>query len=558
MAVTTPTPTPAEAGLSLTAPLPWLLGKVLDPLKFKAQFWPNVKFYKEQQQVCYSVLNNKETYVPAGNKLGKDFVAGYIALWFFLTTRPCRIVTSSAKDDHLRVLWGEIKTFISTCAKNLDHRYGGPLLINHREIKWVNPDGSICDKSYLKGMVASADTLASMQGHHIAEIGDEIPRTLFIGDECSNLPNEYKPMVDSWAHRHLYIGNTWECMNFWKWAIKGNPASNDKGGDIPRPARYDGHPAGYHRKIIHIRAQDSPNVRLGLAEIAAGKPPSGKFKVPGVKGIHEYLENRELWDSIQQSVSLDAEFYEGAEVLMFPKDWLAASAERAEELKRLGIVRKAKALGCDPGQGGANTAWSVVDEYGLIEQISRKTPDTSVIPQETINIGCRHGIPATNWLFDLGGGGKQWMDYLRSKGYPCRGVAFGETLVMQPKRGLVLLEEKVEHREERYVYVNRRAEMYGNIRQLIDPGNPMQRPLELGVFALPKMYHELHRQLGPIPMHYDPEGRIKLLPKDKRSPDSDEKTMTELLGCSPDEADSLVLAVWGMLNKPKQQHAGIY
>jgi len=78
--------------------------KVLDPLAFQREFWPDVQLYDKQIEILYSLRDNDETFVPAGNMLGKDFIAGYAVLWFFLTRHPCRIVTTSAKDDHLRVL----------------------------------------------------------------------------------------------------------------------------------------------------------------------------------------------------------------------------------------------------------------------------------------------------------------------------------------------------------------------------------------------------------------------------------------------------------------------
>src|SRR6516165_73934 len=85
----------------------------IDPLKLGRILWPDVRFYKQQEEIIHSVLWNDETYVPAGNMLGKDFVAGFIAVTFFLIfpeskQQHTRVITTSVKDDHLRVLWGEI------------------------------------------------------------------------------------------------------------------------------------------------------------------------------------------------------------------------------------------------------------------------------------------------------------------------------------------------------------------------------------------------------------------------------------------------------------------
>ena len=65
--------------------------KTIDPLAFKELFWPDVYFYDKQREIIYSVCENDETVVPAGNMLGKDFVAGFIILYFFKIGRAsCR------------------------------------------------------------------------------------------------------------------------------------------------------------------------------------------------------------------------------------------------------------------------------------------------------------------------------------------------------------------------------------------------------------------------------------------------------------------------------------
>jgi hypothetical protein len=93
--------------------------------------------------------------------------------------------------------------------------------------------------------------------------------------------------------------------------------------------------------------------------------------------------------------------------------------------------------------------------------------------------------------------------------------------------------------------------MYGDLRNLLDPSRPQG-------FALPAEYAELRRQLAPIPLTYDGEGRLELLPKNRRHGEEPtrRKTLTELIGCSPDEADALVLAVHAMLHQSRRVTAG--
>ena len=44
--------------------------KIVDPIQFAKFLWSDVVFYKEQIDIIYSVVENDETFVPAGNMLG--------------------------------------------------------------------------------------------------------------------------------------------------------------------------------------------------------------------------------------------------------------------------------------------------------------------------------------------------------------------------------------------------------------------------------------------------------------------------------------------------------
>lgn len=300
----------------------------------------------------------------------------------------------------------------------------------------------------------------------------------------------------------------------------------------------------YHRRVIRIRAEDSPNVRIALLQHKMGWPITGETVVPGVLSWDEYVRRRSTWDKIRQTVGLDAEFYEGAEVLLYPPDWLNRAEAAADSLGDR--FRPGKAIGVDPAEGGDSTCWAVVDRQGLIHLESLKTADTAVIPNHTLALMTRYGVKAADVVFDRGGGGKQHADLLRARGHPVRTVAFGESLSLEPRRAMVPIGEKKDVREERYEYKNRRAQMYGELRELLDPSNPF------GPFALPARYDELRRQLAVIPLWFDEEGKLILPPKNRR-PDAAEHstkvTLVDLIGHSPDEADALVLAVHGLLHR---------
>lgn len=522
----------------------------IDPLQVINSFWPHVRLFDKQAEAVYSCFNNVETFIPAGNMLGKDFLGGLVVLTYFLTRQPCRIVTTSAKDDHLRVLWGEIHKFIQESVVPLDYRQGGPLIINQRELKRFY-NGQECKISYVKGMVASTDSIAAMQGHHVAKTGDGIPRTMFFTDESSSVEDEYMKMGKTWANTIVCIGNNWPCTNFWYKAQKGDDATDDPGGDLEHAYK----PGVFQRKIIKIKAEDSPNVKIGLREEAKGKKPSFEMVIPGVKDYEEYLSNRRYWDKIQQCVSLDAEFYEGEEIKLYPEAWLELSKEIADILEKRVTTRRAESLGVDGGEGRSKTVWTFSDKLGVIKMYEMNTFDTSIIIPKTIALASLHNLPPEKWWFDRGGGGKQYVDLLRKKGYNCNTVSFGEAATDPKKfrKGMKSSEIKVHEYEDRTIYKNRRAEMYGWLRDRCLNPNNQQRTEEgkwiSGGFGIPREYTELYRQLKPLPLLFDAEGVIYLPPKDKKDPNSKEKTITELLGKSPDEADSLVLSVFGLFTK---------
>ena len=303
------------------------------------------------------------------------------------------------------------------------------------------------------------------------------------------------------------------------------------------------------RKVIRIRAEDSPNVKRQLMLRERGLPPDGEAVLPGVLAWDDYLYRRAAWDPIRQCIGLDGLFWEGPDNLLFPPAWLM----RAEQVARglIGAKRQAKGIGVDPGEGGAETVMVAADERGIIELKAKRTPDTNVIPGDLLAFMRQHAVPPDRVCVDRGGGGKQLADRLRAGGYNVRTVAFGEPPSLELRRGEHQLAARKDMVEEKYAYVNRRAQMYHELSLLLDPGNEEQ-----GGFGIPAELTELHRQLAPMPKLTDAEGRYWMLPKNKKDPNSKIKTLTELVGCSPDQADALVLAVHALLHRPHKSTAG--
>lgn len=156
----------------------------------------------------------------------KDFVAAFIVLWFFLTRHPVRIVTTSADHSQLEaVLWGEVRRFIQTSRVPLDFLKGGPILVNHLHLRRVlgirRGDPHVCGLSYCIGRVAAKGE--GMLGHHVADVGDGVPRTLFVADEASGVDDVSYERATTWADRILVIGNPYSSPggpNFFQRAVE--------------------------------------------------------------------------------------------------------------------------------------------------------------------------------------------------------------------------------------------------------------------------------------------------------------------------------------------------
>jgi len=202
---------------------------LLDPLKMAREFWPSFHhrsfggemFYKEQKDIIYSVVDSPETVVHAGNKLGKDFVAGFICVWAFVACIKaglrCRIITTSVAEDHLGVLWAEISRFVVGCKVPLvwhpESNPSGPIVLNFQEIKRADERNSKNPDSYCWGLVAEGG-MEKLAGHH-ADF------TLAVLDEASGLSDVAYEKVQGWAKRILMFGNPHPCQNIFRRAVKG-------------------------------------------------------------------------------------------------------------------------------------------------------------------------------------------------------------------------------------------------------------------------------------------------------------------------------------------------
>jgi len=94
--------------------------------------------------------------------------------------------------------------------------------------------------------------------------------------------------------------------------------------------------------------------------------------------------------------------------------------------------------------------------------------------------------------------------------------------------------------------------MYGLLSRGIDPNYGR-------VYGIPREMIELRRQLSLVPRIYDREGRLWLPPKNKppgRETGATE-TLIDIIGRSPDEADSAVLCYYALVRPQRRVKAGV-
>ena len=523
-----------------------------DPCGFTAKFWPHVRLAPYQCEILHSVRDNAETWVHSANKMGKSFVAALAAVWWF-STRRSRVVVTARSGRHLKlVLWPEIKNLLRSMRFEVGGRWL-PVGFDFRQLEqfvyWpLEANGKSDARYYIAGLLQNAEE--SFQGLHLPPLPDGTPTVLVIVDEASNQERWLYDAVSSYAHRILEIGNPMRAEGKFYEVCRA------------KDRRQVGSERLF-RKVIHISGEASPNVRAGMNWAANRettrdeRPPT---IVPGILTYEQFLERKANWSPHQVRTRLLGLFPDEDCGRLFPAEWLDFAQRLGrlldEDRQRGGGRRRSGrpyALGIDVSQGGGDlTAWVVFGRYGVRKLLARETPNTAEIAGQTIRLMRRFRIAPAWAAFDAGGGGKQIADLLRDRGFEeLLDVTFGAAA------------------DDARKYKNKRAELYGELREALAPrrrterllATPFERwPSRASCLALPPDDALLREDLAVLPLLRDAEGRLRLPPKDKSSRHSSarqERSVRELLGGrSPDRGDALALAYYAWQQGRALQQAG--
>lgn len=148
------------------------------------------KLWDKQEEILWSVRNNKFTAVSSGNSIGKSFIAADVVMDYLSTHVPAKVITTAPTFTQVEgILWKEI---ISYCGSSKLPIGAEP---NKTELI-LGPD------TFAKGI--STNKVGRLQGWHS-------PYLLAVIDEASGVDPEIWRAIHSLnPHRMLVIGNPLE------------------------------------------------------------------------------------------------------------------------------------------------------------------------------------------------------------------------------------------------------------------------------------------------------------------------------------------------------------
>jgi hypothetical protein len=499
-----------------------------DPAALVARLWPHLSLPPYQREILESVRVNSHTFVHSGHKMGKSLVAAVATLWFFLTRSPATVLLISAKEKQLEhVMWAEIATLLQLSTEPL------PIVQNRLRLRAKDADDEIIARHEVVGCAASEPE--SLQGHNLARLNDGEPTVLVVCEEASAIPDRFIEALLPQSHRLLAIGNP---LRVEGWFYKGCKDRNQG-----RP-----HEAGLLRWVRHVSPEESPNLIRSREMDQRGEKGPYPMVVPGLLSRQEYDEWDATWDEPRKRVRLRGELPDEEAMKLYPPSWLDLAQRLGVKLREQ-LRRDERwhgdgpyALGIDVAYGGGDlTAWVVLGRYGVRHVHARSTPNTTAISGYTIELIRRYQIRSWAVAFDSGGGGKQIADMLRER----RDMDFGE--IVDVSFGANPLDQ--------HKYYNRRTELYGELRTVLEATAERQALLALSADAWPRQTRclslppddaKLREDLAVLPYEWDNEGKLRLPPKDHRRRDLSsqmERSVRDMLsGRSPDRGDALALA----------------
>jgi phage terminase large subunit len=465
------------------------INNLKDPLFFINKIL-NVKLWSKQREIVESVWQNKRTTVKASHGVGKTAVSGNILLAFLYTHYPSIVISTAPTWRQVeKLLWKEVRASYNKSTIPL----GGSLAPKSPELQIIQ------DQWYAMGL--STDDPDKFQGFHERNV-------LIIVDEAAGVSSKIFEGIEgilSSENAHLLM--------------IGNPTNTT--GEFYKSFQ----DKSYNR--ISISAFDTPNFKqTGITEedIANGDWLDKYTYTLNKKGglVAPYMVTPEWvadkyvrWKpgSILYESKVRANFPNQSEDSLIPVSWIDAAMQRWDDIPDdESEIRK---MGVDVSEGSGD-ATVIAKRYG------RKIKELIVIS----------GIDEMKITAHMR------LHYFKDDIEVANidGVGIGHSVVMRAKEmGLNAVSVKGsfspcgddEDENIKELFFNLRAQMYWNLRELLNP-NRIVNPFPI---ALPRD-EMLMQELSEV--RWKPvNGKIQI---------EDKKDIRKRLGRSPDRADAVVLA----------------
>lgn len=421
--------------------------------------------WSRQVEIAQSVVAHRLTLVQGAVAVGKDAVSAALALWWVYARGGLVLVTSATQRQVKTIFFGEID--------RMWHRSGelpGELFTSALKL------GPGSDAGILGFTSSSVSALTGFHGANILGILSEAQGIEPFGFEamysCATGPDD----------RILALGNPLE----------------------PSGTFFDASKSG-RWNVVKIPAAEHPNIIEGRTVIPGG---------PSRESI-EHLKAEYGVDSGVYQARVLSEFPSMGEEGLIARPWLDMAADRFDEglLHHLGRD-SAPLLSVDPARFGPDSTVVAVRRGKVIEELvswnNASTMETVArIEAVASRVGCRPYVASYSkaWgtiVVDAVGIGSGVVDRLKQKRYSVKEHNGGHYAANKSK------------------YLNKRAESYWTLREL----------LEAGEIALPRD-PELFDELLALRWRPTADGKVQM----ERKAD-----LKSRIGRSPDRADAVAMA----------------
>lgn len=336
-----------------------------DPDYFNRVILGRGPYWWRQREVCRSILKYRTTAVPAGNGVGKSYLAAGVLLWFATMHPGCKVVAAAPTQSQLAgVLWGEVGAAYKSA---IDH--GMPL------------GGKL--KSLVYDLGENWRVEGFGQGSVESRSGRHSEHLLALIDEASGVAPNVMEAIDSLnPSRYVYFGNPLRPMGKFYEVC-------ELSADKP------------HINVVRISSLESPHINDERSKF--GMADRGWLEASRA----EYGEESIWWKS-----HVLALFPDSSTDSLIPVDWLNL-AEKTIHV-RGGPVR----MGIDlsKGNGGDKSCLIVRDDNGILDLEASNRWDLPATASRAALLREKWGVLPTRVTYDANGLGDGFGKHLADVG----------------------------------------------------------------------------------------------------------------------------------------------